>query len=127
MWAAVSERVQLLADAIEADATPADVEHLHVSLAWCLGEWQPRLPFGRAHDRAAMGTGSRKKSVALRQRMLSRQSAGSCRSVCSGSSKSQWGKSLAYIRVSEGRRNSIARSSCAGSSGASSGWVAKRT
>src|SRR5207302_6187336 len=124
--AAVGECVQLSADAEEPDSVAVDLDHPDGSLIRRLVQRQPRIPLAPgAH--AAVGTGSRKKRCAFCQRTPSRHAAGSWRSVWSGSSKSQCGKSLAYISVSHGRRNSIAAMSCSGSSGDSSGCVAKRT
>src|SRR3989442_10686902 len=105
--AAVGECVQLSADAEEPDPVAVDLEHPRGSLLRRLVQRQPRVPLAPgAH--AAVGTGSRKKRWAFRQRTPSRHAAGSWRSVCWGSSKSQCGKSLAYMSVSHGRRNSIA-------------------
>ncbi len=90
--AAVGERVQLAVDPVEPDASAADLDVPYDALVRGLRERKTCLALRGPHD---AGTGSRKNSCAFRQRTPSRHSAGSWRSVCSGSSKSQCGKSLA--------------------------------
>src|SRR5581483_8235009 len=110
MRAAVGESVQAAVDPDQPDAVAVDLEPVHGPFLRRVVDRQPSFTL-RRRSHAGAATGRRKNVCAFRQRTLSRHSAGSCRSVCSGSSKSQCGKSLAYISVSAGRRNSIARTS----------------
>ena len=83
--AAVGQRVELLAHAIEGDAVAAELDHSPLAVRGRLGERKAQLVAHRgAH--AVTGAGSPKKRAALRWATPSRQSAGRRFSVWRGSS-----------------------------------------
>src|SRR3954451_24128079 len=79
--AAVGERVQLVADPVEADAMAAELDHAAIAAPGRVGEGKAQLG---AH--AATAAGRSKNAAALRWATASRQSAGSRFSVWRGSS-----------------------------------------